>query len=310
MRGLRSAGCVSSSEWVMVHRGYIYESWHTEATQRPSSEWVMAHTGYNLIWMTSVGYAELTHCNTLYHDSFTTGGVHTATHCNILQHTVTHCNTLQHAATMCDATNALLKAVKTLHCNSYVLTATHVFITGVIRRCDDIAPQYECAHCNTATHCNKLQHCVPWVMHYWRLRWHCTTTCMHTLQHTATHCNTLQHTATHCNTRQHTATHCNTLQHTVCHDSCTAGGCAHSAPRHACTHCNTLQHTATHYNTLCAMTHALLEAAMTVRSTLLGISFVLLSGSPCATWLNHCMCVTLLIHRMCLTRLICLTCVT
>mmetsp|Transcript_43540 Transcript_43540/g.69929 ORF Transcript_43540/g.69929 Transcript_43540/m.69929 type:complete len:95 (+) Transcript_43540:279-563(+) len=82
-------------------------------------------------------------------------------HHNMHAHTATHCNTLQHAATMCDATNALLKAVKTLHCNSYALTATHVFITGVTRRCDDVAPQYECAHSNTATHCNKLQHCVP-----------------------------------------------------------------------------------------------------------------------------------------------------
>ena len=53
------------------------------------------------------------------------------------------------------------------------------------------------------------------------------TSCVHLLQHTATHCNTLQHTATHCNTLQHTATHCNVLQHTA-------------------TYCNTLQRTATH----------------------------------------------------------------
>ena len=47
---------------------------------------------------------------------------------------------------------------------------------------------------------------------------------LHTLQHTATHCNALQHIATHCNTLKHTASHCTTLQHTA-------------------THCNTLQHT-------------------------------------------------------------------
>jgi len=44
--------------------------------------------------------------------------------------------------------------------------------------------------------------------------------CMHSLQHTATHCNTLQLVATHRNTLQYTATHCNTcntLQHTVPH---------------------------------------------------------------------------------------------
>ena len=34
----------------------------------------------------------------------------------------------------------------------------------------------------------------------------------HTL-HINTYIHTLQHTATHCNTPQHTATHCNTLQH-------------------------------------------------------------------------------------------------
>jgi len=108
---------------------------------------------------------------------------------------------------------------------------------GVTRRCDDIAPQYECAHCNTATHCNKLQHCVPWVMHYWRLRWHCTTTCMHTLQHTATHCNTLQHNATHYNTL-FAMTHALLEAALTVHDDTLA---------HTATHCNTLQHTTTHY---------------------------------------------------------------
>ena len=42
---------------------------------------------------------------------------------------------------------------------------------------------------------------------------------LHTLRHTAAHCDTLQHTAntlqTHCNTLQHTATHCNTLLHAL-----------------------------------------------------------------------------------------------
>ena len=53
---------------------------------------------------------------------------------------------------------------------------------------------------HTATHCNILQDtATPWL---------CST-----LQHTATYCNTLQHTATHCNLLQRTATYCNTLHH-------------------------------------------------------------------------------------------------
>jgi len=48
-----------------------------------------------------------------------------------------------------------------------------------------------CSSVDTATHCNTL----------------------HTLQHTATHCNTIQNTTTRCNVLQHTATRCNTLQH-------------------------------------------------------------------------------------------------
>ena len=55
---------------------------------------------------------------------------------------------------------------------------------------------------------------------------------VHTLQHTATHCNTLQHTAAHCSTLQHTATsstQCNKVQHT----------------QHIATYCNALQHTTT-----------------------------------------------------------------
>jgi len=62
---------------------------------------------------------------------------------------------------------------------------------------------------------------------------------LHTLQHTAIHCNALQHTATEWHRHgvsseqltkilQYTATHCNTLQYTA-------------------THCNTLQHTATEW---------------------------------------------------------------
>jgi len=77
---------------------------------------------------------------------------------------------------------------------------------------------------------------------------------LHTLQHTATHCNTLQHTATHCNicnTPQRTATLCNTLQYTATHRNTPQ----HSATicnnmQHSATLCNTLQHSATHCNKL------------------------------------------------------------
>ena len=69
---------------------------------------------------------------------------------------------------------------------------------------------------------------------------------LHSLQHTATHCNTLRHTATHCKTLQHSAfaaTHCSTLQHTATHCNTLQRTVTLRIRR------NTLQHTATHRNT-------------------------------------------------------------
>ena len=95
-----------------------------------------------------------------------------------------------------------------------------------------------------------------------------SSTCVHTAQHTTTHCNTLHHAATHCNalqltlgtcvhTAQHTATHCNTLHRAATHGNTlelTLRTCVHTlqhtathAATHAATHCNSpCEHVCTH----------------------------------------------------------------
>jgi len=93
-----------------------------------------------------------------------------------------------------------------------------------------------CSQCVAAV--SVLQQCVTDYSVY--LSMACYTQIeIHTVQHTATHCNTLQHTATdysvylcmacytqiEIHTVQHTATHCNTLQHTVAHSNITAYIC-------------------------------------------------------------------------------------
>jgi len=105
---------------------------------------------------------------------------HTATHCNTPQHTVTHRNTPQHAATFCTTHNPISHSRRASHGNMHAVGAAKKLQTRTAFSTQHIA-----------THCNAL----------------------HTLQHSATHCNTLQHNATHCNTPQHTATRCDTLHH-------------------------------------------------------------------------------------------------
>jgi len=68
-----------------------------------------------------------------------------------------------------------------------------------------------------------------------------TLSIIHTIQHTATHCNTLQHTTAHFNTPQHTTTHRNTMQHIPTHTNEA--------------HCNTLHSTSTHTSTAHCHTH-------------------------------------------------------
>ena len=91
------------------------------------------------------------------------------------------------------------------------LPRTHAHTRMCKHRCTSCRNELRCTHRNIlqhiATRCNTLQRAA-----------HTATRCntqflqksaeVHTLQHTATHCNTLQHAATRCNTLQHAVTHC------------------------------------------------------------------------------------------------------
>jgi len=116
-----------------------------------------------------------------------------------------------------------------------------------VKRSEESVCTHTAAHCNALQRCSTLQHTAAYCNRTCSLLLKLDVQknrCVHTLQHTATHCNTLQRTAAHYNLLQqnmlasvevkrsersvgaHTAAHCSTLQRTAAH-------------------CNILQHTAT-----------------------------------------------------------------
>jgi len=209
-------------------------------------------------------------CNTLQH---------IATHCNTLQHTATHCTTLHHTAPqfnesskhhqlngafmshMNAVTHSYLIWMKYpwLRCMTYALSSWYLDDALIVLKCVAGVLQACCSMLHCVAACCSVLQCVAlcywylddslidWIFRRLWMKSHSFIAVVHTLQHTATHCNTLQrtvqHTTAHCNahgdmqscmrslscisvvyTLQYTATHCNTLQRTRWHATMHAFG--------------------------------------------------------------------------------------
>jgi len=129
-------------------------------------------------------------CTVTHHTCVMTNS-HTATHCNTLQHTATHCNTLHHTASHVYRDFSHVHHDQFTHSNTQQHTSTHC-----TTRQNPATPHNATQH--TATHVYRDSSYVRRDQSTQRQRHpaqrNMARNAIHTLQHTATHCNTLQHT--------------------------------------------------------------------------------------------------------------------